>query len=156
MKKLWTLIVAVALPELVGIVSTPFTIAAIPIWYGALNKPFFSPPNWVFAPVWTVLYLMMGVASYLIWKQGIKKQKVRRTLTFYAIQLFLNFVWSWLFFGLHSPMLALVDIVFLWVFIVLTILKFYQLSKPAAYLLVPYLLWVSFATLLNFAIVILN
>ncbi|OGK18136.1 TspO protein [Candidatus Roizmanbacteria bacterium RIFCSPHIGHO2_01_FULL_39_8] len=156
MKKIWTLIIAVALPELVGIVSTPFIIAAIPNWYKALNKPFFSPPNWIFAPVWTLLYLMMGVASYLVWQQGIKKQKVRRALTFYTIQLFLNFVWSWLFFGLHSPILALIDIVFLWVFIVLTMLKFYKISKPAAYLLFPYLLWVSFASLLNLAIVILS
>lgn len=156
MKKLWGLIMAVAIPELVGIVSTPVTIAAIATWYKTLNKPSFSPPNWIFGPVWTTLYLLMGIASYLIWKQGIKKPKVRVALTFYAIQLVLNFIWSFLFFGLHSPILALIDIVFLWVFIVLTILKFYKISKPATYLLIPYLLWVSFASVLNLAIVILN
>lgn len=156
MRKLLRIILAVSIPELTGVVSASFTIAAIPSWYKGLNKPIFSPPNWIFGPVWTILYLMMGIASYLIWKEGIKKQKIKHALTFYAIQLFLNFVWSWLFFGLHSPILAFIEIVLLWFFIFLTILKFYQISKPAAYLLIPYLLWVSFASVLNLAIVILN
>lgn len=90
MKKLLALIIAVGLPKLVRIISTPFTIAAIPTWYKTLNKPAFSPPNWIFGPVWTALYLLIGVASYLIWKQGIKKQKVRVALMFYAIQLGFN------------------------------------------------------------------
>ena len=98
----------------------------------------------------------MGVAAFLIWKKSFKKKPVTEALTYFLIQLFLNFIWSFLFFGLRSPLLGLIDIIVLWVFILVTMIKFFKLSKPAAYLLVPYLLWVSFATVLNLFIVILN
>ncbi len=156
MKKYSQLALAIIGCELVGIVSTPFTISAIPTWYRTLNKPFFSPPNWIFGPVWTTLYLLMGISAFIIWQKGLKKKKVNEAITYFGIQLFLNFIWTFLFFGLRNPLLGLIDIVVLWIFIVLTILKFYRLSKPAAYLLIPYLLWVSFATILNFFILILN
>lgn len=156
MKKYSQLALAIIGCELVGIVSTPFTISAIPTWYRTLNKPFFSPPNWIFGPVWTTLYLLMGISAFLIWQKGLKKKKVKEAITYFGIQLFLNFIWTFLFFGLRNPLLGLIDIVVLWIFIVLTILKFYKLSKPAAYMLIPYLLWVSFATILNFSILILN
>jgi translocator protein len=142
--------------ELVGILSTPFTIAAIPSWYVFLEKPFFSPPNWLFGPVWTLLYFLMGVSIYLIWKQGLQKAKVKQAVILFVIQLALNFAWSFLFFGLRSPVLGLIDILVLLVFIVATMKNFYHLSKTAFYLLVPYLLWVSFATLLNASIATLN
>lgn len=142
--------------ELVGIISTPFTIAAIPTWYVSLTKPSFSPPNWIFGPVWTVLYFLMGVSAFLIWRKGFKQKKVKKALGYFLLQLLFNFLWSPLFFGLHAPLLGLVDIVLLLVFLVLTILSFHKLSKVAAYLLVPYLLWVSFATILNISIVLLN
>ncbi len=156
MKDVHKLIVSVIGCELVGVLGTPFTISAIPTWYATLNKPSFAPPNWIFGPVWTLLYLMMGVAFYLIWKQGWKKKKVRTAGMFFLAQLALNFFWSPVFFGLRAPLLGLIVIVAMWALIVMTMKKFYPLSRLAFYLLVPYLLWVSFATILNAAIVILN
>ena len=156
MKNLPKLIISVIGCELVGFLGTPFTISAIPTWYTTLNKPFFAPPNWIFGPVWTLLYLLMGVAFYLIWKQGWKKKKVKTAELFFLAQLTLNFIWSPIFFGLRSPLLGLIVIVVMWVLIVMTMKKFYPLSRLAFYLLVPYLLWVSFATILNAAVVVLN
>ena len=156
MKNLRKLIVSVICCELVGFLGTPFTISAIPTWYASLNKPFFAPPNWIFGPVWTLLYLLMGVAFYLIWKQGWQKKKVKGAGLFFLAQLVLNFIWSPIFFGLRSPLLGLIVIVAMWALIVMTMKKFYSLSRLAFYLLIPYLLWVSFATLLNAAIVVLN
>lgn len=142
--------------ELAGLLGTPFTISAIPNWYATLNKPFFSPPNWIFGPVWTLLYFLMGVAFFLVWKQGWQKKHVKTAGKFFLVQLALNFVWSPIFFGLQSPALGLLVIVAMWVAIVLTMQKFYSISRLAFYLLVPYVLWVSFATLLNAAILVLN
>jgi translocator protein len=156
MKDLPKLIVSVIGCEVVGFVGTPFTISAIPTWYSTLNKPFFAPPNWIFGPVWMLLYLFMGVAFYLIWKQGWQKKKVKTAGMFFLGQLALNFLWSPIFFGLRAPLPGLIVIGAMWVVIVMTMKKFYPLSRLAFYLLVPYLLWVSFATLLNAAIVILN
>lgn len=156
MKKLPVLIASIAVCELVGILSTPFTIAAIPVWYAHLIKPPFSPPNWIFGPVWTSLYFLMGVSFFLIWQLGWKKKKVKTAGYFFGAQLALNFLWSVSFFGLRSPLLGMVNIVALWVLIVLTMKKLYPLSQVAFYLLVPYILWVSFAMLLNGAIVFLN
>lgn len=142
--------------EFVGIISTPFTLAAIPTWYSTLNKPPFSPPNWIFGPVWTTLYFLMGISAFLIWQKGLKKKQVKEALLYFVAQLFFNFIWSILFFGLKSPTLGLFDILVLWVLILVTMIKFYKISKPAAYLLIPYILWVSFATILNLSIVLLN
>lgn len=132
-----------------GILGSFFTVSAIPNWYSTLNKPFFSPPNWIFGPVWTILYILMGYSLYLVW---IKKS----IPTVFWAQLFLNFIWSIIFFGLKNPSLALVDIVALWVSIVLTIKAFSKINKTASYLLYPYLAWVSFAIILNLAIILLN
>ncbi len=156
MKEFAKLILYVVGCELVGILGTPFTIAAIPNWYANLNKPFFAPPNWIFGPAWTLLYFMMGVSIYLILKQGKKKKKVRTATMYFLAQLLLNFLWSPIFFGLKSPLLGLITIVSMWILIIMTMKKFYPISKLAFYLLVPYILWVSFATLLNGAILILN
>ena len=156
MNKLSKFVASILICEGVGLISTPFTIAAIPTWYVTLQKPFFSPPNWVFAPVWTFLYFLMGISVYLIWEQGLKKKKVKEALKFFLLQLVLNFMWSLFFFGLHAPFLAFIEIVILWLAIFVTIKKFYPLSRPAAYLLVPYLLWVSFAGYLNYTIWLLN
>lgn len=156
MKNLPKLIISVVGCELVGILGSVFTVSSIPTWYATLNKPSFAPPNWIFGPVWTTLYLLMGVAFYLIWKQGWKKKKVKTAGMFFLAQLGLNFLWSPIFFGLRSPLMALVVIIAMWALIVMTMKKFYPLSRLAFYLLVPYLLWVSFATILNAAIVVLN
>ena len=132
-----------------GVLGSVFTTSSIPTWYATLNKPVFSPPNWVFAPVWTILYIMMGLSLYLIWT----KKKVP---TIFWIQLILNVAWSIIFFGLKNPTLALIDIVALWTAIFVTIKSFYKINRLAGNLLIPYLLWVTFASILNLAIVILN
>ena len=123
----------------------------VPTWYAALNKPAYNPPDWIFGPVWTALYIMMGVAFYLFWKK-----KARKAITIFIIQLALNTLWSILFFGLKSPFLALMDIILLWAFILATILTGRKFSKAASYLLVPYLLWVSYAFVLNASIWSIN
>lgn len=156
MKDLIKLICSVLGCELVGILGTPFTIASIPTWYASLNKPFFSPPNWIFGPVWTILYLLMGISFYLILRKGWKKKAVKSAGMFFLAQLALNFIWSPVFFGLKSPLLGLITIVGMWILIIFTMKKFYPLSRWAFYLLVPYFLWVSFATILNAAILFLN
>ncbi len=142
--------------ELVGIAGTPFTINTIPTWYASLNKPIFSPPNWIFGPVWTILYFMMGVSLYLVLKKGWQKKEIKHAVAFFLIQLALNFIWTPIFFGLRSPLWGLVTIVTLWTYIALTMKNFYPISKTAFYLLIPYLLWVSFATALNASILFLN
>ncbi len=156
MKELPKLVIAIGLCEIVGLLGTPFTINAIPTWYEYLIKPSFAPPNWIFGPVWTILYMLMGISLYLMWRMDWKKKKVKTTLNYFWVQLGLNFLWSISFFGFRSPTLGLVNIIALWIFIFLTMKHVYPLSKSAYYLLIPYILWVSFATLLNFAIVILN
>ncbi len=142
--------------EAVGILGAVFTAPAIPTWYAGLKKPSFSPPNWVFGPVWTLLYALMGISAYLVWQQGIEKPAVRHALFVFTLQLILNFLWSFFFFKLQSPLHALIEILLLWVLILVTIISFYKINKIAGLILIPYLLWVSFATLLNFYIVKLN
>ncbi|MCC7571566.1 tryptophan-rich sensory protein [Candidatus Micrarchaeota archaeon] len=144
---------------LAGFLGSFFTASAIPTWYSGLNKPFFNPPNWLFAPVWTALYIMMAIAGFLAWKEGwgVKNKKnIKTALTLFFVQLFLNFLWSVLFFGMKNPFLAFIEIIILWIFIILTTIQFYKISKNAAYLMIPYILWVSFATILNYSIWILN
>lgn len=155
-KQILNLILAVLICQGAGLVGSLFTAPAIPSWYAGLEKPSFSPPNWLFAPVWFLLYTFMGVAAYLIWNKGIGKKEVKTALTFFAIQLVLNSLWSVVFFGLRLPQYALLEIVVLWVFILLTLLRFYKISRVAGLLLVPYILWVSFAAVLNLFIVKLN
>ncbi len=132
-----------------GILGSFFTFSAIPTWYATLNKPVFSPPNWVFGPVWTILYLLMGISLYLVWT----KKKVP---TVFWIQLVLNALWSIIFFGMRNPLLAMLDILALWVSIFLTIKAFSKINKLASNLLYPYLSWVTFATILNLSLVLLN
>jgi translocator protein len=137
----------------IGGVAGVVTADAVVTWFPTLQKPSFNPPSWVFAPVWTLLYLMMAIAAWRVWLEG---PTARPALNLFFIQLVLNFAWSLLFFGLHSPILALVDIVALWIMIVLTMRAFFKIAKPAGWLLAPYLAWVSFATILNFSIWWLN
>lgn len=158
MKKIaWKkLIVSIGLCEGAGIVGSIFTVSAIPAWYATLIKPSFNPPGWIFGPVWTTLYLLMGISLYRVWEKGSKKKKVRYAITFFGIQLLLNALWSIIFFGAHNLVGALVEIVLLLGFLVATIVKFIKIDKLAAYLLIPYFLWVSFATLLTYSIWKLN
>jgi benzodiazapine receptor len=139
-----------------GLIGSIFTFQAIPTWYAGLQKPVFAPPNWVFGPVWTALYVMMGISAWIIYEKGIKKKGVRPALEVFGLQLGLNTIWSILFFGLRSPALGLIGIVALWISIAVTLIRFYRISKPAGYLLIPYLFWVTFAGFLNLAIFLLN
>lgn len=141
---------------LAAAIGSAFTTGAIDTWYQTLNKPFFSPPNWVFGPVWSLLYLAMGVSFYLVWTTKAENNIKRQGITFFLIQLALNVLWSILFFGLKSPIAAFVGIILLWLAIYFTLKKFLQISKLAGWLLIPYLVWVSFATVLNLSIVLLN
>ena len=139
----------------IGGLSGFATTDAITGWYATIQKPSFNPPNWIFGPVWTVLYIMMGVALGLVWSETTKLTK-SKAYTFFFIQLALNGIWSIIFFAMEQPPLAMVDIIILLVFIVLTIKAFFPINKLAAYLLIPYLLWVSFASVLNASIWYLN
>ena len=120
-------------------------------WYVNLAKPSYQPPSWLFSPVWTLLYILMGISFYYVWKKPLSRER-NIALTIFLAQLLLNFLWSILFFSLHSPSLALIDIVMMWLAILLTIFSFSRLSKAAAWLLVPYIMWVSFAMILNWDI----
>lgn len=155
-KDILPLLVSITLCEAVGIVSSLFTFSSVITWYPLLNKPSFNPPNWVFGPAWTILYALMGISLYLVWKKGTKNKKVIEVLKVFFVQLAFNFSWSLVFFGLQSPLLALIVILLLWTSIAYTIILFQKISKTAALLLYPYIAWVSFAVLLNLSIVLLN
>jgi translocator protein len=165
--------------ELAGIIGSFFTIPQINDWYKGLNKPFFSPPNWIFGPAWTTLFVLMGISLYLVWiKKWIPKNKIKsknikiwnlwsrkffvgswqkaNIILIFILQLVLNILWSIIFFGAHSPGTAFFELLMLWFAIIFTIVNFYRVSKTAAVLLVPYILWVTFAGVLNFFIWIIN
>ena len=152
----FALVIAIVLCELSGIIGSLFTVSAVREWYPTLVTPSFAPPSWVFGPVWTTLFALMGVAAWLVWEKGMKRQNVKVALGIFLVQLILNTAWSILFFGLHAPGGALVEIIFLWAAIVAAIIAFAKISKPAAWLLAPYILWVSFAAYLNYAFWVLN
>jgi benzodiazapine receptor len=141
---------------LAAFVGSIFTTPNVPTWYASLARPFFAPPNWVFAPVWTAIFTLMGISVYLVWWEGRADPRVKAALAVFALQLVANVSWSAAFFGLRSPLAGLVVIVFLWALIALTIQKFRAVSRTAAALLLPYIIWVSFAAVLNFAIWRLN
>lgn len=137
-------------------VGSIFTTPAIDNWYLSLNKPFFNPPNYVFGPVWTILYLLMAISLYIVWITKTKQKDKSVGLKFFFVQLTLNVLWSILFFGLKSPVLAFFGIILLWILIFLTAKNFFKVSFAAGWLLIPYTVWVSFATVLNLSIILLN
>jgi tryptophan-rich sensory protein len=150
------LIVSIVVCECAGIIGAVFTTRAIPTWYAALEKPAFTPPNWLFAPAWGTLYFLMGIAAFLVWRTGSDKPQTRTALIIFLVQLVLNVGWSVAFFGYECPLCGMVVILILWVAILVTILKFFRISVAAGALMVPYILWVSFATALNVAVYVLN
>lgn len=143
------LVGAILLCEGAGIVGTIFTVNSIPIWYAHLTKPIFGPPNYLFGPVWTLLYLLMGIAFYLV-------RKNKFAVRLFLIHLFFNAIWSIIFFGMRNIGLALADILIMWFMIIAVMIRFYTVKKQASYLLLPYLMWVTFATVLNYAVWMLN
>jgi len=156
MTNTFKLVIAVAVPLAVGGLSGFVTARSVATWYPTLTKPFFNPPAWVFGPTWTVLYIMMGVAAFLVWRQGFSTKDVRLALTLFAAQLALNGLWSIFFFGLQSPGVAFAEILLLWLSIVATVWIFRRVVPAAALLMLPYLAWVSFAAVLNGSIWMLN
>lgn len=149
------LLASIGICQATGLAATPFTAAAIGGWYQNLTKPAFTPPGWIFGPVWTILYTLMGIATWLVLRSP-RQGKRRGALGLFALQLVLNFLWSVLFFGLRKPWLAFAEIILLIGAIGATALAFWPFSKKAALLLLPYLLWVSFAAALNYRLAALN
>ncbi len=149
-------IVCLAVTFSAALAASLFTRSALSEWYINLNKPFFTPPDWLFGPVWTILYFLMAVSAFLVWNKGLTNAAVKAALVLYLLQLILNFLWTPLFFGLRMPFFAFIEILLLWAAIVLTILAFARVSTAAALLLLPYTLWTSFAAVLNLSIWLLN
>jgi tryptophan-rich sensory protein len=165
--------ISIIICELAGVIGSLFTTSQINDWYKGLNKPFFNPPSWIFGPAWTILFVLMGISLYLVWlkkwepKNKIVSQKAKawnslsqkfftgtwqkaNIILIFATQLILNVLWTIIFFGMHSPAAAFFELLMLWFAIVFTIVNFYRVSKTAALLLLPYILWVSFAAILNY------
>jgi len=159
--------------ELAGVVGSIFTMPSIKGWYVTLNKPGFNPPNWIFGPVWTTLFVLMGISFYLVWSKGfVAKQHSKalkawnpwsqklwtgswqkiNVISIFSLQLILNILWSVIFFGLHQPGIAFFELLMLWFAVLYTIINFYRISKPASHLLIPYILWITFAGFLNYSI----
>jgi len=148
-------LVSIILPLSLGAIAGMFTSQSVPEWYATLNRPSFNPPNWIFGPVWTTLYILMGISFFLIWKQEASKDRNRAILIF-LLQLLLNFAWSFIFFYFNMIGLALVEIILLWISIVMMLIVFYKIKPTASYINIPYLLWVTFATVLNASYYFLN
>lgn len=150
------IIAVTAVLLLLGAIAGAVTASAIPDWYSRLTKPSFNPPNWLFAPVWTTLYILMGISAGVVWNEGRRTPGVKKALSIFSIHVVLNFLWSMLFFGLQSPSFALVEILLLLGFILWYTRLFYTIKPALLWLQIPYVLWVTFATVLNGAIVWLN
>ncbi len=150
------LIIAILICEVTGILSGFLSNSGRGPWFDSLVKPEWNPPSSVFGPVWTILYLLMGISLWLVWKSNAPEPQKKQAMWLFAFQLFLNFWWSMIFFKFHAIGLAFAEIIMMWVLILFTIIYFSKISKPAAWLLVPYIAWVSFASILNYAIWMLN
>lgn len=150
------LFISILIPLLVGAISGYFTSSGVNGWYAVANKPTFNPPNWIFAPVWTTLYVLMGISLFLVWRSDAATGIKNTAIALFALQLTLNFFWSVIFFKLQQPGWAFAEIIVMWGMILLTIFSFGKISSTAAWLLVPYISWVSFASVLNYSIWRLN
>ena len=156
MNNITKLVISIAIPVAIGATAGFFTVPGVESWYQTIQKPSWNPPSWVFGPVWTTLYIMMGIALFLVWKSGANDSLKRTAIGFFAVQLVLNFFWSFIFFDQQQTGWALAEIIVMWFAILVTIFAFAKVSKTAAWLLVPYISWVSFATVLNYSIWRLN
>lgn len=153
--KITRLIISIVVCQLAGVIGSFFTFPNISTWYAGLVKPSFVPPNWLFAPAWTTLFILMGIALFLVWERR-ESEYFRPAVYVFSVQLVLNILWSALFFGLQSPFLGFVEIIPLWIAILASIVIFYRVDRRAGYLLIPYICWVSFAAILNYSVWILN
>lgn len=150
------LLISILLCQGAGFVGSFANRTSVDTWYSTIKKPGFNPPNWIFGPVWIVLFVMMAVALYLVWISGTGTGNKNLAITVFMVQLGLNILWSYLFFYFKSPGWGVVEIIVLWIFILITILLFLPVSRWAGYLMIPYFLWVTFASVLNFSIWHLN
>ncbi|MDD4126067.1 MAG: tryptophan-rich sensory protein [Methanomicrobium sp.] len=150
------LVASLIVCNLAGVIGGLFTETGPGTWYSGLVKPWFMPPSIAFPIAWTILYILMGVSLYLLWTEDRTEAHVKIALGFFAIQLILNVAWSFFFFGLNNPLYGLIVIVFLWIFILETIIASYRINKKAGYFLIPYIVWVSFAAIINAAVLMLN
>jgi translocator protein len=150
------LILCIIICQLAGVAGSFFTMSSVTNWFPTLIKPSYTPPGWVIGVIWTILFTLMGISLFLVWREGLEKPDVKMALYIFAAQLVVNILWSWAFFGLQSPLAGLAVIAVLWVLILLTIVKFWPISKWAGGLLLPYILWVSIAAFFNFSIWRLN
>lgn len=161
-KNIFKFVISITICESAGIIGSLFTFSSVSTWFPTLVKPWFSPPTWLFAPVWIILYFLMGFSLYIIWNYKTEQSSQQESkykkqfFMLFGIQLLLNAFWSFLFFGLKSPFYGLIDILFLDITVSMTIIYAYKVSKYAVALLTPYLAWIIFATILNFEIVMLN
>ena len=150
------LAVSILIPLIAGFIGSIATMSSIPTWFTALAKPAWTPPNWAFAPIWTTLFILMGIALFLVWRQGLWRKDVKIAVSIFAVQLVLNVLWSIIFFGMQSLLGGLIEIVFLWIAILATIITFYRISKTAGILLIPYIIWVTIASYLTYTVYLLN
>ncbi len=150
------LFISIFIPLMIGYLGSVITISEISTWYASLSKPSWAPPNWLFGPIWTTLYVLMGISLFLIWREGFNRRDVRFALLIFAVQLVLNLLWSIVFFSFHSLFGSFILIMILWISIFANIITFYVISKPAGLLLVPYIIWVSIASYLNYSVYLLN
>jgi tryptophan-rich sensory protein len=155
-KKILYFVIAIGICLLAGYIGSYYTTPEIPTWYASLQKPDLTPPSWVFGPVWTALYILMGISLYLIIQSGLKNPEVQLGMILFIFQLIVNIGWSFFFFGLHSSFFGFMALVLLWAILLCTIIQLFRFSIPAAMLLVPYLCWITFAGYLNYMILILN
>jgi len=153
--QIFKLLASLALPLVLGAIAGLFTAEAVPEWYETLNRPPFNPPNWLFGPVWTTLYILLGISLFLIWKQSASKERNLAIFVF-LLQQALNFGWSFIFFYYNMIGFALIEIILLWISIIIMLVLFYKIKPMAAYINIPYLIWVTFATILNASYYLLN
>ena len=153
--QIFKLLVSLALPLALGAIAGLYTADAIPGWYKTLNRPSFNPPDWLFGPVWTTLYILMGISLFLIWKQSASKERNLAIFVF-LLQQALNFAWSFIFFYFNRIGFALIEIILLWINIIIMLVLFYKIKPIASYINIPYLIWVTFATILNAGYYLLN
>lgn len=153
--QIFKLLASLALPLCLGAIAGLFTAEAVPEWYETLNRPSFNPPNWLFGPVWTTLYMLLGISLFLIWKQSASKERNLAIFVF-LLQQALNFGWSFIFFYFNMIGFALIEIILLWISIIVMLVLFYKIKPMAAYINIPYLIWVTFAAILNASYYILN
>ena len=156
LKELVRLIASILIVFIAGTIGSIATLSQIPTWYAALVKPSWAPPNWLFGPVWTTLYILIGIALFLVWKEGINRKDVKLAISVFVVQLVLNVLWSVIFFGYNSLLGGLIVIIILWIAILANIIFFYRVSKSAGLLLVPYIVWVTIASYLNYSVYLLN